>query len=250
MDRAAVTNARFAEFVEATGYVTDAERYGWSFVFNEGPLTYPPPKDRVVGAEWWSRASGASWKAPQGEGSTLAGLMDHPVVHVSFNDALAFAKWAGGDLPSEAEWEHAARGGAVGCDYPWGEEQPGDEGPFPCNIWQGRFPENNAARDGYAATAPAISFAPNRYGLYNMCGNVWEWTLDRFRVRSLKRAARAQNDAATRESRYVLKGGSFLCHRSYCFRYRIPARIGNSPDSTAPHMGFRLVYRDAAPGAD
>jgi formylglycine-generating enzyme len=245
IDSAAVTNARFLRFVEETGYVTDAERYGWSFVFEEGPLSHPPPPGRVVGAEWWVRKDGASWKEPEGPGSGLAGRLDHPVVHVSRGDALAFAAWAGGRLPTEAEWEHAARGGLRGAAYPWGTDEPGDSGPFPCNIWQGRFPERDAGGDGFRGTAPAVSFQPNGYGLYNMCGNVWEWTEDRFRLRSLSRGARARNEAAARDSRYVLKGGSYLCHRSYCFRYRIPARIGNTADSTTTHTGFRLVY-DAA----
>lgn len=242
MDRGAVTNARFMRFVEQTGYVTDAERFGWSFVFAEGRLQRPPPPGRVVGAEWWVRTEGATWKHPDGPGSDVAGRLDHPVVHVSHDDALAFAAWAGGRLPTEAEWEHAARGGLRGAEYPWGTDEPGDQGPFPCNIWQGMFPERDTGGDGYRGTAPAISFAPNGYGLYNMCGNVWEWTDDRFRVRSLSRDARARNEAAARESRFVLKGGSYLCHRSYCFRYRIPARIGNTADSTTSHTGFRLSY--------
>ncbi len=246
MDRAVVTNARFLRFVDESGYVTDAERFGWSFVFEEGRLLRPPPPGRVVGAEWWVRQDGANWRAPEGPGSDVAQRLEHPVVHVSRHDALAFAAWAGGRLPSEAEWEHAARGGLRSAVYPWGAEEPGDAGPFPCNIWQGMFPDRDTGGDGYWGTAPAMSFMPNGYGLYNMCGNVWEWTDDRFRVRSLARSARARNEAAARESRYVLKGGSYLCHRSYCFRYRIPARIGNTADSTTTHTGFRLVYDQGA----
>jgi formylglycine-generating enzyme required for sulfatase activity len=237
-----VTNERFAVFVDATGYVTDAERFGWSFVFHSHVAGNADNLQRVSGAEWWRRVDGAFWRRPEGPEAALEGRGDHPVVHVSHNDAAAFAAWAGGRLPSETEWEHAARGGRRGSIFPWGDEHPYDEGPFPCNIWQGSFPYDNTAADGYATTAPARSFPPNGYGLYNMCGNVWEWCGDPFRIRSLKQSARALNEASAREQRRVLKGGSFLCHRSYCFRYRIAARIGNTPDTSTSHIGFRVVY--------
>ncbi len=242
LDETAVTNERFQRFVAASGHVSEAERYGWSFVF-AGHL----PKERkgsarVTGAEWWRKVEGACWHAPEGPGSDLAARTNHPVVHVSRRDALAFAAWAGGRLPSEVEWEHAARGGLTGATFPWGNREPDDVGFLPCNIWQGRFPQQDTGADGYRGTAPARDFAPNGYGLYQMCGNVWEWTADAFRVRSLKRAAQALNRAATREGRYLLKGGSFLCHKSYCFRYRIAARIGNTPDSSTSHTGFRVAY--------
>jgi formylglycine-generating enzyme required for sulfatase activity len=242
LDDAAVTNDRFAQFVEETAYVTEAERFGWSFVFQNDQIGDQGMLQRVAGAEWWCRVDGACWKHPEGPASTLEGRGDHPAVHVSYNDASAFALWAGGRLPSEAEWEHAARGGLSGSKFPWGDDEPDDEGHFPCNIWQGRFPILNTASDGYAGTAPARSFAPNGYGLYNTCGNVWEWCASPWRIRSLGRAARDINGRSALEGRRILKGGSFLCHRSYCFRYRIAARIGNTPDTSTGHIGFRLAY--------
>jgi len=242
LDAGTVTNQRFAEFVEATGYVTDAERFGWSFVFRNHVAGPTEPRQHVLRAEWWLQVEGASWRHPNGPTSSRDGLHDHPVVHVSANDAAAFAKWAGGRLPSEAEWEHAARAGRPDVRFPWGDAEPDDTDVFPCNIWQGEFPGRNTAADGWERTAPALSFAPNPLGLYNLCGNVWEWTADRFRLRSLSRDARRLNEAAAREDRRVLKGGSFLCHRSYCYRYRIAARIGNQPDSSTSHAGFRLAY--------
>ena len=242
MDAGAVTNARFARFVDETEYVTEAERFGWSFVFYQHVAGDWDALQRVVGVEWWRRVEGATWRHPEGPGSDIADRHDHPVVHVSHSDAAAFASWSGGRLPDEAEWEHAARGGLRGATFPWGEEEPTDEGPHLCNIWQGRFPLHNTEADGFARTAPVLAFAANGYGLHNMCGNVWEWCADAFRVRSLKRAARQLNDAAAAERRFVQKGGSFLCHRSYCYRYRIAARIGNSADTSTSHCGFRLAY--------
>ena len=235
-----VTNAQFAAFVEATGYVTEAERIGWSFVFfSEVPESVGATRG-VVGIEWWRHVDGADWRRMNGPGTEAAWHPDHPVVQVSHADAAAFAAWAGGRLPTEAEWEHAARGGAGDVTYPWGEAEPDDEGHFPCNIWQGRFPDTNTAADGHRTTAPARSFAPNGYGLYNTMGNVWEWTADLYRVASLKKAARARAEAM--KGYRVAKGGSYLCHRSYCWRYRIAARSGNSPDSSTPHMGFRIAF--------
>jgi formylglycine-generating enzyme required for sulfatase activity len=242
LDAVAVTNDRFAAFVEATAYVTDAERFGWSFVFCQHVAGDADALARVPGATWWRRVDGALWRCPEGPGSDIADRLDHPVVHVSHNDAVAFASWSGGRLPSESEWEHAARGGIRGAEFPWGDVEPTDDGPYPCNIWQGTFPARNTAADGFGGTAPARSFAPNGYGLYNMCGNVWEWCADRFRVRSLARAARALNEVSAREKRVVQKGGSFLCHKSYCFRYRIAARVGNTPDTSTSHVGFRVAY--------
>ena len=241
VDVAAVTNERFARFVDATGYVTEAERFGWSFVFYQH-VVKPETCPHAPGAEWWLKVDGAMWRHPEGPGSHISDRRDHPVVHVSHSDALTFAAWNGGRLPTEAEWEHAARGGLRGARFPWGEAEPTDAGPYPCNIWQGTFPTGNSDADGFDRTAPAQSFEPNGYGLYNMSGNVWEWCADRFRVQSLQRAARRLNDTAQRERRFVQKGGSFLCHKSYCYRYRIAARIGNPPDTTTSHAGFRLVY--------
>jgi formylglycine-generating enzyme required for sulfatase activity len=237
----AVTNAQFSAFIAETGYVTEAERFGWSYVFYQhvDGVAYT---EGVVGAEWWRRIDGASWHTPFGPGSSLDELADYPVVHVSWNDANQFAAWAGGRLPTEAEWEHAARGGLANTIYPWGDQHPDDQGFMPCNIWQGEFPRRNTAADGYAGLAPARSFAPNGYGLYNMSGNSWEWTSENFRVRSLKASARAADERARESGFKLLKGGSHLCHASYCHRYRIAARTGNTPDSTTGHIGLRLAF--------
>lgn len=244
-ERGTVTNAAFARFVAETGYVTEAERIGWSFVFIGFLRDGHEATQGVVGTEWWRRVDGACWRHPSGKPDD-APPEDHPVVQVSWNDARAYAAWAGGRLPSEAEWEHAARGGLGDVPFPWGEQAPDDTDFLPCNIWQGRFPVENTCADGFAATAPARSFEPNGYGLYNLVGNVWEWSAEPFRVRSLKRGARQVN--ARREVRKLLKGGSFMCHASYCLRYRIAARSGNTADSAASHMGFRVVYDAPAAG--
>lgn len=235
-----VTNAQFQAFVADTGYVTEAERWGWSMVFHSDVPHSVGDTHAVLGAEWWRRVDGADWRQINGPGTAEAWHADHPVVQVSWADARAFAKWAGGRLPTEIEWEHAARGGLGDVPFAWGAEEPQDDGPFPCNIWQGRFPHLNRVGDGYAATAPAQSFAANGYGLFHMCGNVWEWTADVFKIRSMSKSARAQS--ARTKGQKTLKGGSFLCHRSYCYRYRIAARTGNTPDSATPHQGFRLVF--------
>lgn len=239
MSRTTVTNAQFAAFVEATGYVSQAHQIGWSFVFRgllpdaDGPQ---PP-----GLPWWSRLCGATWDQPLGSGSSWTMKADHPVVHVSLTDAMAYSKWAGGRLPSEAEWEHAARGGAEAKRYPWGDAEPDDDTVF-CNIWQGQFPSNNTVADGFYGTSPAQCFTPNAFGIYNMSGNVWEWCSDRFRVRSLSKDAKARNQAAKQENERVLKGGSFLCHASYCWRYRIAARSGRAADTAASHVSFRVAF--------
>jgi len=206
LDNTAVSNERFAAFVDATGFQTDAERLGWSYVF----YYHLPTSDRD---------------------DTLG---------VSDDDAKAFAKWAKGRLPTEAEWEHAARGGQDDVMFPWGDQEPDESDFLPCNIWQGQFPNHNPAADGYTATAPVDAFAPNAYGLHNMVGNAWEWTAVPYSVRSLH--AKAKKHAATMKGAMVLKGGSFMCHKSYCFRYRIAARSGSTPDSTTSHIGFRVAY--------
>jgi formylglycine-generating enzyme required for sulfatase activity len=237
----AVTNAQFAEFVEATGYVTEAERFGWSFVFWAQVPESVGATQAVAKFEWWRRVEGANWRHINGPGTMKeAWHADHPVVHVSWNDARCFAAWIGGRLPGEAEWEHAARGGLGDVRFPWGDAEPDDEAFQPCNIWQGRFPDLNTAADGYLTTAPARSFAANGFGLYNMVGNVWEWTSEPFRIRSLKR--NVKDRLKTMQGYKLGKGGSFLCHRSYCYRYRIAARSGTSPDSSTTHQGFRIVW--------
>ena len=240
IDAAAVTNSRFHDFVDETGYRTEAERIGDSFVFAKFLRSGAHSEKAVAAAPWWLVVKGASWRLIHGPGSEDAWKPDHPVVQVTWNDARAFAKWAGGRLPTEAEWEHAARGGLGDVKFPWGSREPDDENFFPCNIWQGCFPDRDLGCDGYAGIAPAKSFEPNRYGLYNMVGNVWEWTSQPFKVRSLKKSVISFH--ASKKGFKLVKGGSFLCHASYCFRYRIAARSGTSPDSSTSHQGFRLVY--------
>lgn len=242
MSATAVTNAEFAAFVAATGFVTEAERFGWSFVFWKQVPEHVGPTLGVGGVEWWRRVDGATWSAPNGPGTQSACLPDHPVVHISWNDARAYAAWVGGRLPTEAEWEHAARGGQGDVPFPWGKAEPNDMDFTPCNIWQGDFPRHNIGLDGHMTTAPARSFEPNGFGLFNMVGNVWEWTADAYRIRSLKRQVKAR--LREMEGYKLSKGGSFLCHRSYCFRYRIAARSGTSPDSATTHHGFRVVWSD------
>ncbi|WP_271952256.1 formylglycine-generating enzyme family protein [Ruegeria faecimaris] len=236
-----VSNLQFQDFVEDTGYITEAERIGWSFVFwHDVPKDVASPLG-VDGTEWWRHIEGANWRNINGPGTfETAWRPDHPVVQVSWNDAKAYARWAGGRLPTEVEWEHAARGGLGDVKYPWGNMDPNDTDFFPCNIWQGRFPQRNTGADGYRTTAPAASFEPNGYGLYNVVGNVWEWTADPFRIPSLKKSVREK--IRRKKGFRLLKGGSFLCHATYCWRYRIAARSGNSPDSATTHQGFRVVF--------
>jgi formylglycine-generating enzyme len=226
IDAYCVTNTSFAEFVDATGHETDAERFGWSYVFARflpGPLRAESP--RPDGTPWWCGVSGATWRHPFGPQSDLDGRWDHPVVHVSWHDAAAYCAWADVRLPTEAEWEYAARGGLDQARYPWGDElTPGGE--HRCNIWQGRFPVRDTAEDGYSGTAPVDAFQPNGFGLYNVSGNVWEWCADQF------------DPAAPDRS---MRGGSYLCHDSYCNRYRVAARTANSPDSSTGNLGFRVA---------
>lgn len=230
LDRAVVSNARFATFVEATGYTTEAERAGWSFVFfGFLPDALADRLQRPVSAPWWRAVPRADWRHPEGPGSGLRGREDHPVVHVSQADALAYCAWAGCRLPTEREWEFAARGGLVQKRFPWGDELLPD-GRWRCNIWQGTFPERNDAEDGYAGTAPVDSFQPNGYGLLNMVGNTWEWT----------RAGYASASVPPGVMR-AIRGGSYLCHASYCNRYRVSARTGITPDSSTANLGFRCA---------
>ena len=242
----AVTNAEFATFVQATGHVTEAERFGWSFVFDafvEGEALNHLLPGHVPGTPWWRGVHGATWTAPTGPGSSIEGIEDHPVVHVSWNDAQAYARWAGLRLPTEAEWEYASRGGLDQAAFPWGDElEPGGE--HRCNIWQGDFPTHNLGSDGYLGTAPADAFPPNGHGLYNTAGNVWEWCADRWspdwHVEECA-ATRVNPVGPPTGTARVIRGGSYLCHRSYCTRYRVAARTANTPDSTTGHMGFRCA---------
>jgi formylglycine-generating enzyme len=222
IDRYAVTNARFAQFAAETHYVTEAERFGWSFVFFSFLGREARDTLGVRDAPWWRKVADANWRHPEGTKSDIAGRDDHPVVHVSWNDATAFAAWAGGRLPTEAEWEFAARGGLRGKRFPWGDEEPDGE-RMRCNIWRGEFP--HTSYDAWPGAVPVTAFEPNGYGIYNMAGNVWDW------------CAGGLGDAEK-----PIRGGSYLCHRSYCYRYRVAARSSNAPDSSTGHMGFRLAY--------
>jgi formylglycine-generating enzyme required for sulfatase activity len=242
VDPFAVTNAWFTEFMAATGYRTDAERFGWSLVFKAFVGEGTPAVTSHDAPAWWRRVEGACWRRPEGPQSSIDARQEHPVVHVSWNDATAFAAWAGGRLPTEAEWECAASGGRANTRFPWGDQEPDDTTFQPCNIWQGDFPSHNTCADGFPGTAPVAAFVPNDLGLFNMAGNTWEWCADAFRVRSLARAAKHRNAAALAAGERLLKGGSYLCHRSYCYRYRIAARTGASADSSTGHVGFRLVF--------
>ena len=239
IDQYPVTNAGFRSFVEATGYRTEAERFGWSFVF----WAHVRPelvRDTVAAVPWWCQVPGAAWSAPEGPGSNTRGREDHPVVHVSWNDAAAYARWAGLRLPTEAEWEYAARGGLEQKLYPWGDKlRPGGE--HRCNIWQGDFPNEDTADDGYAGTSPVEAYAPNGYGMYSITGNTWEWCADWFSAEFHVTAARDEPAGPPEGEARVMKGGSFLCHKSYCNRYRVAARTSNTPDSSASNIGFRCA---------
>jgi sulfatase modifying factor 1 len=241
MDATAVTNARFAEFVETTDYITEAEAFGWSFVF----VGLLPPKlqnaQRPVVAPWWRQVFGADWRHPEGPGSDNAKRRDHPVIHVSWNDAQAFCAWAGTRLPTEAEWEFAARGGRERERFPWGNELM-PKGKHRMNVWQGRFPEKNTRADGHRGTAPVTSYLPNAYGLYCMTGNVWEWCADWFSP-EIYALSDGTNPAGPEQGETkAMRGGSYLCHASYCNRYRVDARSSNTPDSSTGNLGFRTVW--------
>jgi formylglycine-generating enzyme len=239
-----VTNADFARFIAATGHVTDAERFGTSFVFGGLLPDDFPPTQAVAQAPWWRLVEGAVWSAPEGPGSDVGSRQDHPVVHVSFDDAVAYCAWAGGRLPTEAEWELAARGGLEGCAFPWGDElEPGGEHRM--NVWQGAFPSGNTLADGYLGTCPVDAFAANAFGLHNMTGNVWEWCADWFSVDFHTRDRRRDPQGPRRGTHRTTRGGSYLCHHSYCLRYRVSARNALPPDSTTGNVGFRIAF-DAA----
>jgi sulfatase modifying factor 1 len=270
MDRTTVTNAQFRRFVAATGYVTVAER-------PLDPAAYPDadpallvpgslvfrqtrgPVNLLDHTNWWAYVPGAQWRRPQGPQSSISGKARHPVVHIAYEDAAAYARWAGKELPTEAEWEYAARGGLEGAAYVWGDHDPSRTTPL-ANTWQGEFPWQNLRVDGYEWTAPVGSFPPNGYGLSDMAGNVWEWTADWYTPRHPDDTAKpccapvnprggtpetSYDPAApqTRIPRKVIKGGSFLCAPNYCLRYRPAARQAEAIDSSTCHLGFRCIVR-------
>jgi sulfatase modifying factor 1 len=270
MDATEVTNAQFKKFVEATGYVTTAEiKPDWEEIKKQLPPDTPKPDEGVLVAaslvfaptatavhlndasQWWTWTSGANWKHPQGPASSIKGKDNYPVVHISWDDASAYAKWAGKRLATEAEWELAARGGLVDKKYFWGDEDP-EKGKPKANIWQGNFPYLNKAIDKYKAVAPVKSFAPNKFGLYDMAGNVWEWCSDWYAPEYYKELgkglsanpkgpAKSYDPMEATVPKRVVRGGSFLCNASYCKGYRVTARMKSSPDTGLEHTGFRCV---------
>jgi sulfatase modifying factor 1 len=273
MDEHPVTNAEFRRFVKATGYVTVAERppnpsdypSADPALLVPGSLVFRRPPHRVSLRQyqsWWTYVPGACWNHPEGPGSTLHGRDRHPVVHIAYEDAEAYAQWAGKMLPTEAEWEFAARGGLEGATFVWGDEFA-PKGRLLANTWQGEFPWQNLLSDGYAGTSPVEAFPTNGYGLYDMAGNVWEWTSDFFTPHHAAEVAKtccvprnprvdsaAQSYAAGQADahipRKVLKGGSHLCAPNYCLRYRPAARQGEAIDTSACHIGFRCIVRVTA----
>lgn len=240
-----VTNRQFAVFAADTGYVTEAEKFGWSFVFHHfvSDATKKSVTAAVQAAPWWMQVHGASWQRPNGPDSTWENIPDNPAVHISWNDAVALAEWAGMRLPTEAEWEFAARGGLEQAPFAWGDElTPG--GKHMCNIWQGEFPGKNTLDDGFHGAAPVGSFPENGFGLFDVAGNIWEWTADWFSAtfhRNERRATRENPLGPRYGQAKVIKGGSYLCHDSYCNRYRVGARTSSTPDSSTGNMGFRLA---------
>ncbi len=240
IDAHAVDNLHFAEFADETRHVTDAERFGWSFVFG-GLLPDDFPETRAVAdAPWWREVLGADWRHPDGPRSSIEARGDHPVVHVSWNDAMAYCAWSGTRLPTEAEWEYAARGGLHGVAFPWGDDlEPG--GAHLMNVFQGTFPQSDTAADGYAGTAPVGTFPPNGFGLHNMTGNVWEWCADWFDPGYYEQSPLRDPTGPLAGTHRIMRGGSYLCHASYCRRYRVSARSANTPDSSTGNLGFRVV---------
>lgn len=269
MDESEVTNAEFQEFVETTGYVTIAEKdIDWEEMKKQVPMGTPKPPDSILKAGslifrqtsgpvnlndysvWWRWTIGANWRSPEGPGSSIKDRMDHPVVHISYEDALAYAKWAGKRLPTEAEWEWAAVGN-TNHKYPWGND-PIEESYDKANFWQGIFPFKNEELDGHYGTAPVKSYPPNPFGLYDMAGNVWEWCADKYDAAGYQQYAEKETNDPEGSSRYydprepyaqkhVTRGGSFLCNDSYCSGYRASRRMSSSRDSGFNHTGFRCV---------
>lgn len=271
MDVTEVTNAQFAQFVKATSYITTAEKdINWDELKKQLPPNTPKPDEETLKAaslvfvptnsevslqdysQWWNWSHGANWKHPQGKDSTIEGKDDFPVVHISWDDANAYCKWAGKRLPTEAEWEFAARGGLENNIYAWGNENP-EESKYRCNYWQGNFPYQNEVKDGFMGVAPVKTFETNGYGLYNMAGNVWEWCADLYnntyysQFENVKSANNPQGPITSFDpdeplvSKRVMRGGSFLCNESYCSGYRVSARMKSSADSSMEHLGFRCV---------
>jgi formylglycine-generating enzyme required for sulfatase activity len=271
MDTHEVTNAQFAQFVKATEYITTAERKPeWEEIKKQLPPGTPKPAEEVLVAsslvftapvqevalndvsQWWSWVAGADWRHPEGPKSTIKGKDNYPVVHISWDDAVAYARWAGKRLPTEAEWEWAARGGLQNAVYPWGNEHI-ESGRMKANTWQGRFPNQNLEKDHFYGAAPVSSFAPNGYGLFDMAGNVWEWCSDHYRhdyYQTINKPEGVKNPTGPASSydpeeptipKRLQRGGSFLCHDSYCSSYRVSARMKSSPDTGLSHTGFRCV---------
>ncbi len=245
IDECAVTGREFEAFAAATGYMTEAEKFGWSFV-HASQLSADERSQRkdfrVLGLEWWYRVDGADWRHPITPGLTLHEMqrLDHPAVHLTWRDAHAYAQWRSKRLPTEAEWEYASRGGLEQKIYPWGDELTPD-GKHRCNIWQGEFPKKDTGEDGYRSTAPARSFKPNGHGLYNMTGNTWEWVNDWFDPHYAVHGVRQNPPGPIHGDTRVMRGGSYLCHASYCNRYRCSARTSNTPDTSSGHLGFRCA---------
>ena len=271
MDETEVTNSQFLEFVEATEYVTIAEKaIDWEEIKTQVPPGTPKPADSLLEAgslvfkstngpvdlnnysQWWQWTIGADWRHPEGPNSSIEGKMDHPVVHVAWEDAKAYAEWAGKRLPTEAEWEWASMGGQSDAKYPWGNESV-EKASDKANFWQGKFPYQNYVLDGYETTAPVKSFPPNGYGLYDMAGNVWEWCKDKYDFNTYAQydSEKGVKDPSGSNAYYdprepytpkhVIRGGSFLCNDSYCSGYRVARRMSSSKDSGFNHTGFRCV---------
>ena len=239
IDACAVTNAQFARFVRATGYKTESELFGWSFVFHlfVSPQNAAHIQQTVVDTPWWWALEGACWSCPEGPGSTIKNRLNHPAIHISWNDAVAYCEWADTRLPTEAEWEYSARGGLSGKTYPWGDELT-PEGKHLCNIWQGTFPENNTVEDGFRGTAPVRSFPPNRHGLYNISGNVWEWCSDWFSPDYHLKGPRTNPAGPPEGQARVMRGGSI----------RIATAIESLPGAPTPRTVQPEISASAAPG--